>query len=181
MPLTQQIANTLYDGSFTIVGGDIGSVHVGQEVVAVRPLPTAPIRGYVNLIWSASFLITPGSLNPVPGYWNELEGAAEPSLGWYEIRYDATVMERYPIKTFSLGTPKVTGVWDGVTTNRPGDTYVVGNGATLVSVNIGSDRPFRGNLIRYYIRPGLNGTLYLAVNTGFTDNLSDTNKYIIHP
>ena len=177
MPLTTQIANTLYDGSYLLTGGQEVSVNIGLEVDAVRAI--ANNTGYVNIAWSARFVLSPTGL--ARGYYDSRLSKGLPCLGWYEIRYGLTVMNRCPIDALSLGTPKVTGVSDGATVNSPGDTYVVGNGATLVSVNIGSDRPYRGDTLAYYIEPGISGTLYLAVNTGFIDNLTDTNKYIIHP
>lgn len=177
MPLLQQIANTLYDGSYTLSTDNESQINVGLEVDAVRAIPST--TGFVNIAWSARFVLTPTAV--VRGYYDTMLSKGIPALGWYEIRYGVTTMSRHPIDAFSVGTPKVTGVSDGATVNSPGDTYVVGNGANLVSVNIGSDRPYRGDVLRYYIEPGVTGTLYLAVNTGFVDNLTDTNKYIIHP
>lgn len=177
MPLTQQIANTVYDGSYTVVGGSIGVINVGDEVDAVRPIVNN--NGYVNLVWSGSFVIS----NPfnAPGWYDSklLKGLFQ--LGWYEIMYGITPMSRHAIDSLSVGTPKINGVSDGATIIRPGDTFVVGNGATLVSVNIASDRPYRGDAIRYFLPRGVQATFYLAVNTGFVDNASGTNKYIIHP
>lgn len=177
MPLSQQIANTVYDGSYSIVGGSIGTINVGNEVAAVRPI--VPNNGYVSLVWSASFVIS----NPfnAPGWYDSklLKGLFQ--LGWYEIMYGITPMSRHPIDALAVGTQKINGVSNGVTLIRPGNTFVVGNGATLVSVNIAGDRPYRGDAIRYFLPRGVQATLYLAVNTGFVDNATGTNKYIIHP
>ena len=177
MPLLQQIANTLYDGSYTVVANEEVQINVGAEVDAIRSI--APNTGYVNLAWSARFSLTP--INQVRGYYDSRLSRGIACLGWYEIRYGLTTMQRYAIDAYQTGTPKVTGVYDGATVNSPGDTYVVGNGATVVSVNIGSDRPYRGDTLRYFVEPGVTGTIFLAVNTGFIDNLTDANKYIIHP
>lgn len=177
MPLSTQIANTLYDGSYAIIDGIELDTNIGAEVDSVRPI--ANNTGYVNIVWSARFVLSPTGL--ARGYYDSKLSKGLPCLGWYEVRYGVTVMGRYPIDALSVGTPKITGVYDGATVNSPGDTYVVGNGATLVSVNIGSDRPYRGDTLVYYVEPGISGTLYVAVNTGFIDNLTDANKYIIHP
>lgn len=177
MALLAQIANNLYDGSYTVVAGQEAEINVGAEIDAIRPIPNN--TGYVNLAWSARFSLTP--INQVRGYYDSRLSRGIACLGWYEIRYGLTTMERYAIDAFQTGTPKVTGVYDGATINSPGDTYVVGNGANLISVNIGSDRPYRGDTLRWFIEPGVTGTIFLAVNTGFVDNLSNTNKYIIHP
>ena len=176
MALSVQIANTIYDGSYALPGGSIQQIDVGVEVNAVRPVTS---NGYVNLVWSASFVIN--SPDRYTAYWDSRIRKGLLAVGWYEVLYGTTVMFRRAIDDFQVGTEKITGVYDGFTTNRPGDTYVKGNGATLVSVNIGSDRPYRGDVLRYYIKPGMSGTIYLAVNTGFIDNLTDANKYIIHP
>lgn len=176
MPLSQQIANLLYSGSYSLNIDNETELNVGIEVDAVRAIAA---NGYVNLSWSARFALSAATL--VRGRYDSFMSKGLPALGWYEICYGLTVMSRYPIDDFIVGTPKVTGVYDGSTLNSPGSTYVAGNGATVSSVNIGSDRPYRGDVIRYYLAPGVTGTLFLAVNTGFVDNPTDSNKYIIHP
>lgn len=176
MPLLQQIANTLYDGSYTVVGGDIAQINIGDEVNAVRPISNI---GYVSLVWSGSFVVT--NTFDAPGWWDGSLGKSLWALGWYEILYGVTVMSRHPIDDIAVGTPKVNGVSDGASTVRPGDTFVAGSGATISSVNIASDRPYRGDAIRYFIPRGCSAIFYLAVNTGFVDNAGNTNRYIIHP
>lgn len=177
MPLSQQLANLVYDGSYTAVSDSVQEINVGIEVNAVRPVIIQ--FGYVNFVWSASFVLN--ALNPQPAYYDPEFRRARMSLGWYEIRYGLTPMSIHPIDGLAVGTPKVTGVYDGAVTVRPGNTFVVGNGATLNSINIASDRPYRGDTLRYYLKPGVTGTIYLAVTTGYVDNASGTQKYIIHP
>ena len=176
MALTQQISGILYSGSYSLNIDNETELNVGIELDAVRAVAT---NGYVNFTWSARFALAADSL--VRGHYDPFLSKGLPALGWYEIGYGLSVLSRHAIDDFITATPKVTGVYDGSTINSPGTTYVVGNGATISSVNIGSDRPYRGDVLRYYLTPGVTGTLFLAVNTGYVDNLTDSNKYIIHP
>lgn len=176
MPLTTQIANFLYDGAYTIAADSEAQVDVGVEVDAVRAIA---VNGYVNLVWSARFVL--GTLNPARAWYDSRSSRAVPALGWYEIRYGLTPLQKFPLDDLRVATPKVTGVYDGATLNAPGSTYVVGGGATIQAVNIASDRPYRGDTLRWYVEPGVSGTLFLAVTTGFIDNAGNTNRYIIHP
>ena len=144
-------------------------------LIAIPPLPG---RGYINFTCTASFVFAEEK------YWSwydEKSLCPNAVLGYYEIRYGLTKMHFGVLDRDRVGLPKFTGVADGFTTPNPGDTYVVGNGANVISVNIGSDRPFRGDTIYYRIRPGISGTLRVSVTTQLVNNSANTNRYIINP
>ena len=176
MPLSVAVPNLLYDGAYTIVANNEAQIDVGVEIDAVRSIA---VNGYVNLVWSARFVLN--TLNPARAWYDSRSSRAVPALGWYEIRYGLCPIQKFALDDLIVGTPKVTGVYDGATLNAPGSTYVVGGGATIQAVNIASDRPYRGDTLRWYVEANVSGTLFLAVTTGFVDNGSNTNRYIIHP
>lgn len=177
MPLFTQIANRLYDGSYSVIGGIESEIDIGAEVNAIRPVG---IRGYADIVWSASFLLTT-SATSVDGRYDPSMNKATPDIGWYQICYSNVIMQTVPINEFRLGLPKVTGYTRGAATSYPGDTEVAGNGSPPTLVNIGSDRPIRGNVLKWYTVPDVSGTLVVSVVTNFLDNLSDTAQYIINP
>lgn len=176
MVWSAQINGTLYDGSFTLTGE--GTFNVAAEMSSLIVFPPSPGRGYLNFVFGASFLM---DTDDVPGDYDPRTFCVTGRYGHYEIRYGSYTMSRFPLDMRRVASPKVTGLTDGTTVNVPGDTYVVGNGTNVVGINIGSDRPFRGDAIYYQIRPGVTCTLKIAVNCQLVDNTANTNKYIINP
>lgn len=176
MALVQQIANTLYDGTYPF--SDFGVISFADELNAVRPIPAT--TGYVSFSWSARFVVDNG-LSYDDSFYDYALHKGIMCYGYYEIRCGLTPIARFPIDSKRVGTPKVNGIGFNTGSLEPGQTYVKGNGTNLVSVNNASDRPYRGDTLYYEFADGVEGTIYVAVNTGFVDNLADTNKYIIHP
>lgn len=176
MSLIQQIANTLYDGTYPITPS--GEISFADELNAVRPIPVT--TGYVSFAWSARFVIDDG-LGYDDSFYDYVTHRGVMCYGYYEIRGGLTPISRFPIDSKRVGTPKVNGIGLNTGGLEPGQTYVKGSGATVVSVNNAADRPYRGDTLYYEFADGVTGTIYVAVNTGFVDNLSNANKYIIHP
>lgn len=155
------------------MSGGGGVYNVPLEVNKVRLIP--PNRGYVDVVWSAGFRIQDPEQHDY--LWDERYQRPRGRFGSYQICVGDHVIIDEPIYTRSQGTPKITGAGNGVTVARPGDSYVVGNGSTIQVVNIGSDRPHRGDTLKYTLASGVSALITIAVVTFFNDNLTDTNQY----
>lgn len=177
MALATLISNRLYDGTYPVFADQEAEVDIGAEVDAVRPIS---LVGYADIIWTGSFILTT-SESSVSGFYDRRTHKMTADIGWYEIRYLNVVMERRPIDGLRVGLPKVTGASKSASVSYPGDTWVAGNGSPTTLVNIGSDRPYRGDTLRWYIRPNVSGFLALSVVTNFVDNVGDTGRWIINP
>jgi len=167
------IQGQLYKQTFTAQGE--GQVNLQEEIsqylVTIPPLPG---RGYSNFTCTGSFLAL---IDASTGWYDEANLCVNEVYGYTEIRYGSYMMWFSPINRKRLGLPKFTGATDYFASPVPGNVTVVGNGATLVAVNVGSDRPYRGDTIYYNLIPGVTFNLTVALSVQSVINTSNTNKY----
>ena len=173
MPLTAEIPGRLYSQSLTIQLD--GQYNLRAEIDAVRDIPAS--TGFCNFVCSAGLAVQ--SLGSRNWEWSEELQYPVAQLGYIEVCVGDFQTWRSPINAQRLALPKFTGATDGATIARPGDPFIVGNGGTNVLVNVASDRPVRGDTIKYNLVDGVEALLLIGVVTDFVDNLANTNKYFI--